>query len=542
MVQASSVRALAAVLGGLVAGFGGAAACLGDDPDAVGVADAGTDGDAPSSVDGGDVPPGPVVSDLQQSGTRLIANFRALPDGQKEFVDWWDSKLLVHCDFGLQPDGSWRCVPKATEALAGSNILLAGCQDEAYWFQRGCAKIPTYVSEGSCPPAVFTHGPATSTGIWQREGGGCVLAQTTGVVVPKQAAVPATAWAAGSLEPAPEPDGGSPGAVRAMFVRGEDGAYGFHHWELRTVPARCNFLKASFEEIYRCRPEAAAGTIGDAELATYTDDRCTERYVGAAESVPCGHDPQPKVAFGPKYARNVCGWTTTGFEYFLFGGAFEGETYHVDATSGACVKDSVAQIGSRAGRAIPLDELGSVTALPVDPAPPLAGVYGALPDGSRVRLGWRDKAHDTACAFALAEDGVVRCLPPGSAAGIVTVYTDAACSTSPIKVARVAHDALKHQGGYLCDPGSEFYPACLDGGVPCDHPPKPRYAVESLPTDSCSPPKVRVHELGAERTSGFYYRPLDLGCVAYEKRRAEAYFDITPIDAAQFVEGPEAYP
>lgn len=56
----------------------------------------------------------------------------------------------------------------------------------------------------------------------------------------------------------------------------------------------------------------------------------------------------------------------------------------------------------------------------------LAPTYLESDDGSRQFLGWHDRLHDVDCSFAVAADGVWRCIPNGADAG--HFFADAACT------------------------------------------------------------------------------------------------------------------
>src|SRR5689334_13018503 len=93
------------------------ASCVGEDePNLTAPSDGAAEGsaaDAPGDA-AASLPVGPVVTEERRSGSRLEPNWLTLPDGQKEFVDWWDTELKVHCTFTKTPANGYRCIPKAS--------------------------------------------------------------------------------------------------------------------------------------------------------------------------------------------------------------------------------------------------------------------------------------------------------------------------------------------------------------------------------------------------------------------------------------------
>jgi hypothetical protein len=127
---------------------------------------------------------------------------------------------------------------------------------------------------------------------------------------------------------------------------------------------------------------------------------------------------------------------------------------------------SLASVASRDVRADP--SFDSADALAPVAGSRLVPIFIVAEDESRQFFGWFDKARNENCSFAIAADGVVRCLP--SHAIEARLFSDSSCKQ------RVA--AMSSCAG--------------DGGAP--------YIVERVPSSCSLPARLHVHEVGARLT------------------------------------------
>lgn len=512
--------------------FVAVASCVGDDPTFFpGGTNDGSAGDGTSndgaSGDGSAVP-GPVVTDIYRGGSRLEPNWVSLATGERHFVDWWDTTLKTHCRFERLADGKYRCVPIADQAFTGEAFFAnSTCTaPQAYWMQEGCSQTPAYIRESDCPPKVYRTGEKV-TSAWEPVPAPCHVAQTTGLFFERKEEVPPESWAEGTLEDWDEaPDGGTPLPVKAQFIRGADGSYGFHEWSLRSVSTTCAFTTNGEGETLRCFPRTTAFASSE-----YVDDTCTHPVLTGVGAT-CANEEQ-KFAVRYENDGDTCYPKMIAKHWFLVGAPYTGIPYY--KADGGCVQSSGSGLqGHASGQEVDVASFGQLTVKIPPGVVPLESIYGVLPDGTRTRLAFYDTKHATPCVFTpyRAADGKARCLPPTSGE-LRKVFSDAAC-TKPLDLVRVAHPSVDQPT--VCQPPNN--PAC-DAGTSCAAPPKPAFT--SILSGRClADLEMTIYRAGTARST--FYEKSGNACVVRTARQGEAFYDATEVPPSELLEGSVSYP
>jgi hypothetical protein len=130
----------------------------------------------------------------------------------------------------------------------------------------------------------------------------------------------------------------------------------------------------------------------------------------------------------------------------------------------------------------------------------LAPIFLTAEDDSRQLVGWFDTMRGESCAFVIAADGVLRCLPTD---GVDTLrYSDPSCNDALVAL-----------------------PACSMA----------RYAIERE-TSACGPPRHHVRELAARIRPQTVYVRLAEGCARVAVDPSAVYVKVgRPISPVSFV-------
>lgn len=512
--------------------------CVGDDPSSTtpNGADAANDGGSSTDVDGSNTTDGrkigPIVNDAHQPGSRLQPNWLTIGNA-REFVDWWDTKLGVHCTFLELPDGSHRCVPNAPTVFTAENYFAdSACSTKAAKSNSSgipwpCSAPPPYVMAGNnreCPPVIHKLGYKIGSNYYRDPSGAC-LSQTSGQdEFALGAPLPPSEWQDGKIEDGTDDTGA---ALKAQFVRAGDGSFGFARFTPRQFTTPCAFGAKQPDDVLRCYPTSLASG------SSYADNACSST-IFALPYPTCG---QARAVVGQRIGpSDPCTYqpTATG-PFFNVGGEFSGSYFYKVADGGACQSAGSTTTGSLQGAPIdPETVFGSAERTRIKVDDRIASELAVLATGVATRLGWYDTAKNTECKVSVAADGKRRCLPKTTASAtkdspFEPFYTDAAC-TKPLQnpIAYVAVPAMMQ-----CEKDPRLCPAS------CAAPPKPAFA--SGFTSGC-PVGAKIFAVGAPVTVYRRVREVQAPTCAAVNRPGEAAYAVTEVPPTEFVEATLSFP
>lgn len=492
-----------------------AAACTGVDADVGITNDAGADVTPGAMNEGGLLPLGPVLDDRYAAGERLKPNFLDVA-GERQFLDWYDEQLGLHCSFRPLANGELRCVPTAPRVnIAAGSFADPSCTVRlAQDFGPSCTATPPIIALlTGCDTRIFrTAGPATAVG-YVRSGAAC-QAQAIAGGYRVGAEIPSTAWVRGTVEVSPEDTGP---AVHAEIVRGEDGSSGFYRWAPRTLATECAWTAGSSVELH-CIPKTLSSHLG------FVGTACAESVF--TKPVGC---TQALVGRRVTTVNERCIGRTTAIDYHLLDGGYDGLS-SMQAEDGGCVP--AASISAARGE-VRLDlagTFGRAEPVRVQTAGRLAASFARLPSGVRARLGWYDPVLATSCELTPAIDGSVRCLP--MAPNIeTTAWTNSAC-TAPKTAAYVAPEPV-----ISCQSPVATCP------TDCALPEKPSF-VSAIDTRSgCVQQRRRIYAVGGVAAAPIWIRPERNAAACRQVTRGdEAVYDVTERAATEFAEATPNFP
>ena len=129
---------------------------------------------------------GPVhdaMADVNQSGSRLKAQYYTGSDGSKAFAGMYDTQTKQDCAYATAADGMTRCLPAGTHVVASTEYYSdMGCTMPILTVPKACMTPPPYVTtfKAACNGAatfhVFPSGAAFTPGtdIYFGDGTACV--------------------------------------------------------------------------------------------------------------------------------------------------------------------------------------------------------------------------------------------------------------------------------------------------------------------------------------------------------------------------------
>jgi hypothetical protein len=129
------------------------------------------------------------MADVNQSGSRLKAQFFAGSDGSRAFASMYDSQLKQPCTFTAASDGTNRCLPSGPAAIAATSYYGdSKCTQPIVSAPLGCSTAPPYAStfESSCSGTttfhVYSRGAAFAPGanVYLGAGSSCTAVPTSG--------------------------------------------------------------------------------------------------------------------------------------------------------------------------------------------------------------------------------------------------------------------------------------------------------------------------------------------------------------------------
>jgi hypothetical protein len=100
------------------------------------------------------------MADVNQSGTRLKAQYYAGVDGSKAFAGMYDTTLKQDCAYAVAADGKSRCLPAGPRVIASTTYYSdAACKQPILNVPKTCTTPPPYVStfDASCGGATTFH-------------------------------------------------------------------------------------------------------------------------------------------------------------------------------------------------------------------------------------------------------------------------------------------------------------------------------------------------------------------------------------------------
>ena len=481
------------------------------------------------------VTPGPVLDDSYTEGSRLKPSFFTV-GSTKVFVDWWDAKLSVHCTFKPSAAGEYRCIPNVPKADPKNPYFSnSACTRSLLYLRRGgpCTTAPTLLDIGDdCSPHIVKVG-ALAVDQWSMIGGTCTKATeppTNNYAQLSDLAV--TDMVRGTIEDGSEDLGGP---LKAKYVRGDDGAYGFFRLEPKAFATACVFGTSGTDTSLHCYPTATLS----ADIGSFTDSACTiPLFTGGT----CSGAAAPAVGRTSVASTDACNPTAVGGDFYALGANYSGQIWRPNGTMCAVIGSVGGGGPAGAGKIDPATDFGTATRLQVQGDAGLEIVYAMMPSGHRTKVRWFDPAHDTDCALAPASDGSWRCLPLGAGAAR-SMFSDSDC-----KVAKVA--------AYVAAPGVEACRFSDDrfGGRSCPSrctlPATPKLASleGAAPVCSLLPAQQHIYRVGA--LAGGYAQsggPIVSGpggiptCNALT-RTDEAVYDAEEISAADFVQATLSFP
>ena len=143
-----------------------------------------------AGMDGG--PVHDAMADVNQSGSRLKAQYYSGSDGSKAFAGMIDTMTMHTCAFVTASDGTFRCLPSGPDVLASTDYFGdKGCTMPILNVPKACMTPPPYIAtaDTTCGGAakfhVYPSGSAFTPGadVYARVGSGttaaCVPVKTT---------------------------------------------------------------------------------------------------------------------------------------------------------------------------------------------------------------------------------------------------------------------------------------------------------------------------------------------------------------------------
>jgi hypothetical protein len=356
----------------------------------------------------------------------------------REVVGFYDSVRKEDCTFQQAGDQRLRCLPAFVQGFSSGLYADAACQSPVASLQQqpqgACAAPVAYAAgfeSADCgrsrlaslrralpTSARFTLGPSGCTAVTSPTAPGASQTVALGDVI---------AWtefvdAEESTVPA--------GSVEERVLLASDGARQHLGWKSSALGEACSFQVLASGET-RCVPSNAQGG-----QVLYADTACT-----SAASVidnrsgygACAAQSRPDLWLEPAPGTGSCGGVRALLSVADVARPVDsGTVFYQSSGVGAeasCTSNAYAASYSQL-RAVNADltsslppalRIGSGSERLVPALITKAGTQELVP-------GWHDTARDVDCAFALASDGKLRCLPTAPLATLF--FTDDACTSS----------------------------------------------------------------------------------------------------------------
>ena len=147
------------------------------------------------------------------SGTRIKARVISTADGAKAFAGYYDTTLSTACSFQRAADDTLRCLP-TTNSYLGTFYADSGCSTPLA-YATGCAPTYAYQTEAtttcvdtgyggsSARYHVYTVGAPFAGQAWSGTPGACNMTTAPYPLYSVGSEVPASSFAAGSVDIAP---------------------------------------------------------------------------------------------------------------------------------------------------------------------------------------------------------------------------------------------------------------------------------------------------------------------------------------------------
>ncbi len=130
----------------------------------------GSSGGGAGGHDGG--PVHDAMADVNQSGSRLKAQYYVGTDGSKSFAGMYDSQTKQDCAYATASDGTNRCLPAGPHVIASTAYFSdASCKVPILNVPKDCTTPPPYVTTfqtmcgGTTQFSVFPSGAAFTPGV-----------------------------------------------------------------------------------------------------------------------------------------------------------------------------------------------------------------------------------------------------------------------------------------------------------------------------------------------------------------------------------------
>ena len=436
------------------------------------------------------------------AGSRIQGRYAVTEDGNRYWLDWYDSELAVTCEFYSLHDGQIYCAPNA-----GSTSLEfytdAGCTEQAYTrgsYARCAAMNFIFLYDApACqlPPfpyyRFFDLGDAvpTPSQVYLLNGSTCVA--TTAPTDPLYRLGPEVDYATRFVSATYGPLAGG-GRLQGYGVSANDGTRQLTRWRDNSLDMDCR-LDLAEDGKRRCLP------LFTANVQNFADAACS---LPVAEPAYTCDDSAP--AYAVQSMQQQC--PASPDRLFTSGARFTDPVY--TSASGSCSElttgptDAVHYATNAAAPALFQDVNVSVDAT----APGRLKPQFATADGGCWFDGVWDSELETKCSFALASDGVERCLPIVRAYESVQAYADDACTV----------------------------PRLFAGPFHCGATPVEPFSLVSATNDDCTYTRgvYRTGDLVTNEALGMLWQKSTTGCVQAQLPAGD-YAPLTLMDPSAFV-------
>jgi hypothetical protein len=363
------------------------------------------------------------------SGSRLKAQLIVTDDGAGAFVGWFDSARRAPCSFQTADDGMERCLPSDAPSIIPAFLDPQCTMPALRAAPDACHPLPAMVlveASSGCRggKGVYTVGSsiAGATSYFSMQLGACTAGQNGSAELHPLTPLPASDFVGATEMPA------GTGRLVVRELVSEDGARSRIGWIDTTGNTPCHRALASDRE-QRCLPEPGAyhlpGTF-------FSDAACTAEAAisyqnQCSSSSPIIQEPRPDLP-----PINPARFTDCSFAVALRnrGAAISAPDSH-ERSGGMCITASVAlaRVSARLyalGPVIDPAGFARLTAAEIS-GPRLHALEEIAEDGAAKLLDgtFVDSASGAGCAFEVAADGVLRCLPYGA---LDVRYTDSECT------------------------------------------------------------------------------------------------------------------
>lgn len=364
-----------------------------------------------------------------RSGDRLRARVAVTDEGDCTFLGWYDQVQRQSCSFQVARDGSWHCLPDAT-LKASVGYQKEGCTDELFYYpEQSCQNSAEAVlqttwhgereSSGfrrlcSTTTRVFKKGPlSASTPTYSAEIGECTGLSAEGIdwYEPGEE-IPPDSFARGELGAAH-----TEGRLTRTTLSTQDGTLEYREY-VDVARSKCKFMRAE-DGVTRCLPPNPSYSGG------YADPACREPLVMLDECAPEWSTTALVMLSdecGPRYAVYERGESIVQSYYQA-----------ADGCRADTSPSSLVQLYASAG-VVPADTFVEAARSVADDDPGrLKPIFWHV-EGLSALAGWYDSELKTECAFELADDQKLRCLPAPQGSGGLYAFTDDTCSESAMFV------------------------------------------------------------------------------------------------------------